>query len=390
MNGRFEKYSVKRKTLSAIFISILLIMLIKINILSAFNENSPPLVLTVKHASYEDVSGAFESESEDIYGELSELLPTGFPEGDDSFDFMEITELVLSEVTAGRSRIVSFALTLIGTALLLSLAERGIFDGGLEGTVGAALSGVLSIPIFTSMYSLITECCNCIQSGCDFFGGLVPIMVSVTALGGGTASSLAEGAGMSLALGFVSEVILSSLVPISSLIFALSLATSLDKEGVLGSLTSLVKGILVAALGFISMLLPATLAMQTVIASAKDTVTLRTAKYAAGNMIPIVGGAVSGALSTLSAGAGLLRSTVGAVGAGVLVYIFLAPTLTLLLYRLCFRLALTLLDFVGVCSSKRMLSSLLGALDSLTALVATSGIIFLLEVIIFMRTVVSL
>ncbi len=377
------------KLIATVLLSMLLVMLIKLNIIGA-NESGSSLPSVVENASYESAGFDLTEESEDIWGELLELLPDGFPEDGSALDFGAVSELVLGAVTGRGGAIVSFLLTLIGTALLLSLAERGIFDRGLESTVGAALSGVLSIPVFSSLYSLISECSFCIESGCDFFAGLLPIMVSVTALGGGAASSAAQGAGMSLALGFVSNFILGGLLPVCSLIFAMSLLSSLDKEGVIGSFSSLVRGFLVSVLGFIGMLLPATLAMQTVIASAKDSLSLRTARYAVGNMIPIVGGTVSGALSAISAGAGILRSAVGAVGAGAIIFIFLAPLVTLLLYRLCFRIAITLLEFVGVTSGRRMLISLQGALDALIALLATAGVLFLLEVIVFMRTVVSL
>ncbi len=375
------------RIIAVLLVSITLVLLIKININGLISENGEK---TETSHSVEMTSGI-----NDEFGEISDAieglwgyLPEGTDEGEIP-DFDVILGSVIGGISDKRSALATFLLTLVGTALLLSLAERGVFDRGLEATASAALSGVMSIPIFTALYPLVKECGACIETGCGIFGALIPVAVSVTAFGGGASASVVQGAGMSLALGFVSEVIKTALLPTVSVMLALALSVGFDKEGVTGALCTLIKNLLVGILSFIGMVLPATLAMQNFISSAKDTVALRTARYAAGNMIPLVGSTVSGALSTLGAGAGIMRGTVGAVGSCALMFVFLAPTAILLLYRLCMRIALTLLDFIGTQGAKRMLSSMTGALDALIAMVVISGAVFFLEIIIFMRTAVS-
>ena len=385
----YQKIGYRRKLVLVLFISIILVMLTKINIKEGLHRDNAP-ILFVECADYTEGAFDLNDEAEDIYEGLDGILPEGLDSTEDVLDLSLFGELILGTVSDRARGCGGFLITLVGVALLLSLAERGIFDRGLEATSSAALSGVLSIPIFSSLYSLVGECATAVNSGCEFFSGLLPLMISVTALEGGAVSSAVQGAGMSLALSFISGVILNGLLPVVSLSFSLALLSSFDKEGIIGSLSSLIRGFILSVMGIVGMLLPATLAMQSLLASAKDTLALRSAKYAVGSMIPIVGGTVAGALSTLSAGAGVLRSAVGGVGAMCIIYIFLSPVLVLLLYRGCIGLSLTLLDFCGVRTGGRMLKALLSAYDALLALIACAGVVFLLETVIFTRTVISL
>lgn len=384
-----KKIGYARKIILVIFISIIFVMLTKININSLICEDDAQ-ALSIEYAEYSESGLDINDVTEDIYEGLSGILPEGLTDTEELLDLSLFGELIFGAVRDGVSRCGGFLLTLVGVALLLSLAERGVFDRALESTSSAALSGVLSIPVFSSLYSLIGECSSAVSEGCELFSGLLPLMISVTALEGGAVSSAVQGAGMSLALSFISGVILKGLLPIVSVSLSLALLTSFDKEGIIGSLSSIIRGFILSVMGIIGMLLPATLAVQSLLASAKDTLALRSAKYAVGSMIPIVGGTVAGALSTLSAGAGVLRSAVGGVGAACIIYIFLSPLLMLLLYRGCITLTLSLLDCLGVQSGGRMLKALLSAYDSLLALLACSFVIFLLETVIFTRTVISL
>ena len=341
-------------------------------------------------ASYEKTSD-LEAELDGLLREFYSLLPSGI-DGDDailSVGFDSVMLWVAEAAGSGLGGALSELAPMLGVCLLLSLCESGFAKEALGDSLSAGVSGILSVPLASSLFAVTATVAEAIGAGCDFFGGMIPIATAATALSGASVSAAAESAGMSLALGFISNVLLENLIPIVSLMLAFSMASAFDSGGIVGSLSSSLKGILLFVLGFISFLLPATLSFQSIIGSAKDSMALRSAKYAVGNMIPIVGGTLSSMLSTLVTGASLARGTVGALSTVAIGVIFLAPLVSLLALRLCYKICISFLDFAGITLGKRVFSSMMGALDAVIAVLCMSFAVFFLEIVIFMKTAVA-
>ena len=112
---------------------------------------------------------------------------------------------------------------------------------------------------------------------------------------------------------------------------------------------------------------------------------LRGARFAISGMIPIVGGSISSALGALTSGVEAAKGTVGATALIVLIGILSAPLIQLLLVRVAFRLCNSFLEMTGGTLGARLLTSIQGTLDALISIVAFSGVIYILEVIIFIK-----
>ena len=112
-------------------------------------------------------------------------------------------------------------------------------------------------------------------------------------------------------------------------------------------------------------------------------------KYAVSGMIPVVGGAVSGALSTLASGIKLLSGIMGALSVASLTVLMGTPLLMLLLYRVCILCAASFAEFCGSGNSLRMINAPKFSLDSMIALYTTSALVYIIEIVMFMKGGVS-
>ena len=108
-------------------------------------------------------------------------------------------------------------------------------------------------------------------------------------------------------------------------------------------------------------------------------------KYTVGQMIPVVGGAVSGTLGTVAAGVSLLRSVSGICGL-ILVGLLLLPTLVhLLLFRGCYRTAATIANLLG-CGNEAMLLEEIGSLYGyMTAAAVICSLVCILALAVFIH-----
>lgn len=275
-----------------------------------------------------------------------------------------------------------FLLTLLGVAMLISLSS--LCHDRLASQVESAVGIISSVVVFSAIGPVFLA----VQEGiCElgrFFGSLIPITVGISALGGATVSASVQASGMYATLSLISVVGGSVLSVISTLGMAMGLLGALGNESV-ASVIKGVKGIFGRIVGIATAMVTAAFALQTLIATSADTASLRAAKYAASGLIPVVGSTVSGALSTLAAGLAYAKGIVGGGAIAAIVYLAVSPLFLLLLYRLSLSLVMILSDFCGSSVASRIFSSYRDTLDMTICIYALSALIYLFEIIIFIR-----
>lgn len=330
---------------------------------------------------------------EDYISDFKESLPDGLRDSlSDPDQMIEAVgfKVVISEIysvlKSEGKELLSFLLTLIGLALLLSLGE--LTDTRLRSTVRAAASVISSVCIFGRLYPLIGAVRDALAKSGELFSGLIPIFTAITVSGGGVSSAAVSSAGMSITLGVIGWF--SSDVLVLAVTVMLLLGMLADPAGVTSGLHRTLKGFFSWGIGIICFLLGGTMALQTVIASASDGMFIRTAKFTASSAIPVVGSAVSGALSTLASGLSYAKSVVGGGSLVLMLTVTLSPIIILLAYRLILSVAVNFLTFLDKGGGVRCFSAMLGALDALIAVLSMSTVVYIFEIILFIKSGVAI
>ena len=324
---------------------------------------------------------------------FEEALPdefSGITDPDKLSGFVSLDSLVsgiISRLTDGRADITSFALVLLGCSILMGVASL-CHDKTSDITL-AASGLVSSILIFSSLNPLTELVSGEVEKISDFFSSLIPIFVGITAFGGGGSTASVQAVGMSTALSCVGGLVGKIFLSLSSFGMAISLLCAFGSEGI-NSVFKGLRGLFNWVTGIFTALLTATFSLQTLVASSADSAAMRAAKYAASGLIPVVGSTVSGAISTLSSGLSYAKGIVGGGAVAVILYMAIGPLALLLCYRLVISLCIILCDFMSVSLASKILTSFRFALDMTVTLYALSALIYLFEVIIFIRTGVAI
>lgn len=309
-------------------------------------------------------------------GELTEAL--GLPA------FLNDIYLAFSE---SRGAVLSFFLTLVGICVLLALPVP--FGERISSAVSTGVGVIGSVLIFTSLLGVFSGLRETLSKVSEFFCELIPIVVSVSALGGGALTSGVQATGMYTTVSLVGNAASHLLLPIAGFGFSMSLLSAFGNESV-ASLIKGIKGLFMWLIGILTALIGGTLSLQTMISAAADSAAMRAARYMASGLIPVVGSTVSGALSTLASGVSYAKGVIGGGAILAIISIVLAPLVTLLSYRLSLTLASMLAELVGSCASLRIFNAYRFSLDTLTAVYALSSIIYILEIILFAKVGVAL
>lgn len=284
----------------------------------------------------------------------------------------------------------SFLLLLLGIALIIATAESvtPIENSYISKNSAAAISVISSVLIFERIGGLCYSVKESLDSLSAFFSGIIPILTGILSAGGNVNSATAQAFNMNVTLGAVSYITASVLIPLVFALFALALAASTD-GGAISSVAKGIKNVFMWVVGIGTAIIIGAVSMQSVITGAQDSAYLRAAKYAATGMIPVVGSTVSGALSTLVGGLSYVKSVVGISSVMVIVTLALSPLITMLLYRLAFSVAITLLAFMGSQGGVRTFSAFRSSLDALISVYSISAVVYISEVVVFMKSGVN-
>ncbi len=339
-------------------------------------------------ASAEGASDAARGATDELLEDFSLIIPEGMEDIlDDPTAGVGFDSLLSEGLSVLRGEMPSallFLLFLIGAAVLISLVSSlgEAASPAVRGGVAVAVGSLTVIRLFP----LLTATADAVREIGEFFSLFIPIIVGGAALGGGAVAT-SSGAGMTLTLSFVGGAC-SLIFPLVCATLILAVISTLSADFVTSPLDGVRKN-LVRAFGISTAAIGGLFSLQTSVSAARDGATVRALRYAVGNSVPVVGGAVSGTLSTLVGGLGYAMSVVGGGGVAVILSLSLSPLLKLLLYRLAFFTVGIFLDCFPASEGSRCIGAIAGGLDALIAVFSLCTAVYLLETVVVMKGVLS-
>ncbi len=220
-----------------------------------------------------------------------------------------------------------------------------------------AISALVATNIWQSVEATVTA----VKGVSSFMLSFVPVFASIVALSGKTVTAPAMSALLLAASEAVSSAASFAVLPLMGGYLALSIGSGvsplLNNSGVVES----VKKLSMWIMSLFGTLFVGVLSIQTAVNSAADSVTLRTAKFILGTSVPVAGGVLSEAVSTISASMGLLRSSVGIYGVVALAIMLMPIVVEIVLWRCVLMLDISL----GELFSLPKITGILRAVDSM-------------------------
>lgn len=367
-----------------------------------------PAAVLPAAATGDPLAGAGESIEEEYRGFLADvpedvaerLPPALFPEGE-STDFGAVAEAV-SEMSgfAYLMGAVGDALSVewgtawrtlgrtVGLLLLSAVAgvlQRSIRSEALARTVSLSVSCAMLAVLLSTLFGQLEKVSAFLVRLNTAVNSLLPLMTALHLMGGNVSVAAAQHSSLLLFLSVCENVCNRTVLPMTGLCLALAITQVFSPGLSLKGLTATVKNSYTKTLGFIMLLLSFVLSAQTVLRAASDSLAARTAKFLAGNLIPVVGGALGDTLRTVASAVGFLKSTVG-IGAMIILFLTVLPVLvSLLLTRLSLRLSLSVADLLGCETESRLLGELIGIYGVLIAVVSMCTVLMIFALTLFVR-----
>ena len=366
-----EKSSKCVKGLVVLFGALFLVLLTGMSCYAKEEET-----ITLTQDGIDEIIDGFEEAIPEEIGEFKDASDVS-----DAIGLKRLLSNIFNTVTGNSGEFSAFLLMLLGVGLMSALSSVGNTDLGVTASRGVGI--VSSALLFERLIFLVTGAVDSLREIGGFFEAVIPISLAVNSLGVSPTTATTQAVGMGVTLGLYSHLAENIVLPVVCAIFVCSAASAIDPT--FARISKGIKGTFLWMLGILTALVGATFSLQSVISASADTAAMRSAKYAISGTIPIVGGAVSSALGVLAGGVSYARGLVGGGSVAVILTLILSPMITLLIYRLCLKAGIF---FTSICSTggcADVLSAFLGAFDALIATYAITSVVYIVELVAFMK-----
>ena len=293
---------------------------------------------------------------------------------------------VLSELIVPCASGCTSILSVILLSKILTSAASISGEGEFCNIYGLCVSLVCAVSVAQVTVSAISSAVAYVERICAMMSAMLPVMEAVMLSSGSVTQAALNGTSLMIYITLTENLTLLVLVPLAGALFALSCASGVFNGVNISSLVSGVKRVLMTLLGFFLMIFSFVLGVQNSLAKGADSLSVKTVRFALGSYIPIVGGAVSEALTTVSAGFDLIRRSAGGIAVVLILFITLPPLITLFLTRAVLLICKSISETLECNEASKIMGDADSVLSVFCALAVMSALFFIFAVILFMNS----
>ncbi len=265
---------------------------------------------------------------------------------------------------------------LIVVLVITAIASSFLRESDKSEQVVFFISTLIIISIIIAPISrMITDVVAGIKTSTVFVNAYLPVMTAIIIASKNPALAVTYNSFSLFLSSLISNVSNSFLVPITSALLAFNILSSFSFESYRDRIIKAVRKMVVIILSLFSTVYTGLLTTQSILATSSDSVTLKGIKFISGAFVPIVGGGVGDAISSVFSSFIIMKNTLGVFVIIVIILINLPVMLELLLWYFA-------LSFSSIVSTMFNLNQITDIIDSL------ASILSLLNIIMFFITFV--
>ncbi|WP_124099123.1 stage III sporulation protein AE [Ruminococcus sp. Marseille-P6503] len=280
---------------------------------------------------------------------------------------------------------------IIAVAALCMISQSMAPDGSGMARAFNTIGVLCSV---TVIYDTVYSCFDIIKSSLDgisqFMTAYIPVFSSVAAAGGNLTSGGSYYAVTLILCEIIAVISNKILLPFLSIVLAISLVSAINPELSFCRASDSIKKCVQWILGALMTIFTGLLTIQSLTGAAADSLASRTAKFAASSFIPVVGGAVSEAYSTVYGSLGVIRSGTGTIGIIIICIIVLKPIVTILAVKFAVTVGKIICELLGQRESGEFLGSTNAVLSIGLGIVICFSLIFIVATAVLMLTAMNI
>lgn len=243
---------------------------------------------------------------------------------------------------------------LLGMLILLTVFSmflqslQSAFEQQAVSKVAYAVVYMVLILLALNSFRLAMEYAQeAIQTMSHFMIALIPLLLALLASSGGLVSAAFFHPMVLFLMNITGAVVEYVALPLLFLAALLNIVSTMSEHYKVTQLADLFTKVAMATLGAILTIFLGVMSVRGATAAVADGVALKTAKFVAGNFIPVIGKMFTDATDTVVTASMLLKNAVGVVGVALLLFIAAFPALKIFVISFVYKLSAAVLQPLG-------------------------------------------
>ncbi|MBQ6931664.1 MAG: hypothetical protein IJN38_05980 [Clostridia bacterium] len=263
----------------------------------------------------------------------------------------------------------------------LAAVSQFLPDGIKISKVPGFTAGIMTaLSVVIPLSSCITRAVSAIALSSNFVTALIPVLAAIITAGGKPSLALTYNSLSFAAAQVVSSLGSTVIRPVIQVIMSLSIISCVSQSADISKILEFAKKTVVFVMSLSATVFVTMLSLKGMLAASADTVAVRGIRFLIGNMIPVVGGAVSDAYLSIVGTLSLVKNTVGVFALAAVAVINLPVIAECIMWVL----TLNMLALLGDVFSQNGLSSLFRSVSSAAVLLCVTVV---LEMLVFLLSV---
>ena len=299
----------------------------------------------------------------------------------DLFDKNKIKTAALSEIKTS----IKIATSILVLALLSSIIkslENSFSSKGITTVTNYIVFITVVTLTLVSFRDILSLCYTTVENIMGLVNVIILIMISLLVLVGFPITSTALNPIFIGGIAAINIIFKKFIFVAISIAFAILVVNNLTNNIKLNRLSSFIKQINIVALGAVFTLYLGLVSIQGLYVTSFDKFTVKTAKFAVGNFIPVVGGFVSDSVDILLSSSQLIKNVFGGVGLVILVGICLIPIIKILSVILVYKVCSIAIEPVGEDNISSFLNEVANLMIIILATIIAVTIMFFVTIAI--------
>lgn len=278
---------------------------------------------------------------------------------------------------------------LLGTIIILTVFSmllqtlQTAFEQNQVSKVAYAVAFMVIIILAVDSFSTAVDSAkSAIHTMIQFMLALVPLVLTLLASMGNNGSVAMFHPLIVFMIHAIGTLIYTVVFPLLFFSAVLGIVSCLSEKYKVNQLANLLRRISVGLLGSLLTIFLAVISVQGATAAVADGVTIRTAKYVAGNFVPVVGRMFSDAADTVIGASLLVKNAIGMAGVLILLLISAFPAVKILSLAFIYNFSAAVMQPLGDSPIIQCLNIIGKTLIYVFASLATVGLMFFLAVTI--------
>ena len=306
------------------------------------------------------------------------------------YDFLEyVTNYLLSYLPIITKNLANLLVLIIIVSIFNTF--KGSFETeGLKQAFSICSTLCVSITVFSIVSSIVDSCTNFLSILCNTMNCFTPVMSAMYIMTGSITSAGVSNASMMLFLSIVENFVLYGLVPVIKVCLCFSIVGSISGYADLSAISRTIKSFFTTICVFLISIFSFVMSFQSVLSHSIDTLSLRTAKFAIGSFIPVVGGFIGESLKTISASLSLIKSSCGIIAIIVIVLLILPIIISLFLNKLTFDIISGISKTLGTDNETKICDEASSICSFILSIVSLCSVVFIFSLTIFIKSSIEI